>query len=207
MDGTLIDAADGIGDSMNYVLKNYNLPTHPRENYVGFIGDGMENLVIRSLPAEQRTDNFIKKCVTELKQTYAKLWMEKTTLYPGIAELLSNLKQLNFRLAILSNKPHKFTQVITDTLLSDWNFDAVYGLRDGYQRKPDPKTALEIAEQLEIDPGHFIYLGDSSTDIKTAINAGMYPVGVSWGYRSAESLITSGARHVIHSPEELISIL
>jgi phosphoglycolate phosphatase len=207
MDGTLIDAAEGIGDSMNHVLEQNDLAVHPLNDYIKWIGDGMENLVIRALPADKRDEDFVKKCVGELKVTYAELWSKKTHLYPGIADLLNVLRQHNFKLAILSNKPHQFTRVITDKLLSEWNFDAVYGLREGYQKKPDPTTALEIAGQLNIEPSNIIYLGDSSTDIKTAINAGMYPVGVSWGYRSTESLLEGGAQKVIHKPEELLSVI
>jgi len=206
MDGTLIDAAEGIGDSMNHVLEQNNIAAHPLSDYIKWIGDGMVNLVIGALPEDKRNDVFINKCVGELKVTYAEMWSEKTHLYPGISDLLTGLRKRNFKLAILSNKPHKFTRVITDSLLSIWDFDAVYGLREGYIKKPDPTTALEIAKHLGIAPEHFIYLGDSSTDIKTAMNAGMYPVGVSWGYRSVESLIESGAQMIINKPEELLSI-
>lgn len=207
MDGTLIDAADGIGDSMNHVLELNHLPVHPIKDYIKWIGDGMENLVISALPVNKREDTFINKCVVEMKVAYEKLWINKTHLYPGISELLTCLCQCNFKLAVLSNKPNKFTRIIIETLFKKWNFDAVYGLRDGYLRKPDPITALEIAAELGLDPSYFIYLGDSSTDIKTAINAGMYPVGVSWGYRSADSLIISGAKKIINEPKELLSII
>lgn len=207
MDGTLIDAADGIGDSMNHVLEQNILPVHPLKDYIDWIGDGMENLVICALPADKRDDNFINKCVAEMKVAYAEMWMNKTHLYPGISDLLTKLRQRNLKLAILSNKPHKFTRIITDKLLAKWKFDAVFGYRDGFPRKPDPITALVIARQFGLDPANFIYLGDSSTDIKTAINAGMYPVGVSWGYRSADSLIESGAQKVINKPIELLSII
>jgi len=204
MDGTLIDAADGIADSMNHVLKLNHLPSHPVKEYINWIGDGMENLVISALPSDKREDTFINKCVAEMKVAYSDMWMIKTHLYPGIAELLTNLRQLNLKLAVLSNKPNKFTRIITDKLLAKWNIDIVIGHRKGIPRKPDPTTALEIAQLLGLDPEAFIYMGDSSTDIKTAIHAGMYPVGVSWGYRSAESLIESGAQKIINEPKELL---
>lgn len=205
MDGTLVNSVDDIADSMNHVLSNNNFPTYPIKNYINWIGDGMKNLVISALPFEKRHDTIINKCVEEMKAVYALMWNHKTHLYPGISETLAILKERKIKLAILSNKPHKFTQLIAEKLFTKGTFDAVVGYREGYQRKPDPSVALEIANTTNLDPSNYLYLGDSSTDMKTAINAGMYPVGVSWGYRSTESLIESGAKKIINNPNELIS--
>jgi phosphoglycolate phosphatase len=207
MDGTLVNSVDDVADSMNLVLASNNLLIHPTSEYIQWIGDGMENLVISALPANYRDDSFVKKCVAEMKTNYDKMWMNKTHLYAGIAELLSALREFKIKLAVLSNKPHRFTQIIADKLLAEWNFDVVMGLNEGIPRKPDPTSALEIANQMNLNPKHFLYVGDTATDIQTAINAGMYPVGVSWGYRSTNSLIESGAKEIIYTPNELLSLL
>lgn len=207
MDGTLVNSVDDVADSMNLVLAKNNLLIHPTSEYIQWIGDGMENLVFSALPTNHRDDSFVKKCVADMKANYDKMWMNKTHLYAGIAELLSALREFKIKLAVLSNKPHRYTQIIADKLLSEWDFDAVMGLNDGIPRKPDPTSAIEIANQINLNPKHFLYVGDTPTDIKTANNAGMYPVGVSWGYRSIDSLIESGAQKIIHNPNELLSLL
>ena len=206
MDVTLINSVDDIADAMNQVLQQNHLPTHPVKKYCDWIGDGMKNLVITALPVNKREDVFINKYLEEMKAAYSDMWMNKTHLYPGIPDLLTVLRKRNIKMAILSNKPHRFTQIIADKLLTEWNFDVVMGYREGFLRKPDPSSALEIARQINIDPAFFLYLGDSAIDIITAINAGMYPVGVSWGYRSTNSLLESGAQKIIYNPNELLSL-
>jgi phosphoglycolate phosphatase len=206
MDGTLINSVDDIADAMNLVLQQNHLPVHPVDHYISWIGDGLKNLVTSALPDNNKDDAFINKCHEEMKAAYSVMWMNKSHLYPGIAELLTSLKDLKIKLAVLSNKHHKFTRIIADKLLGEWNFDVIMGFRDGFPRKPDPSSALEIARQIKIHPDLFVYVGDSSTDMLTAHNAGMYPVGVNWGYRSSESLIENGARKILLEPKELLSL-
>jgi len=92
-------------------------------------------------------------------------------------------------------------------LLPDWRFDAVVGERPPIPRKPDPSSALEIAHRLAIQPDRFLYLGDTAIDMKTANAAGMYAVGVLWGFRDAEELIAGGAKKLIAKPDELLEML
>ena len=94
-----------------------------------------------------------------------------------------------------------------DGFLPDWNFDVVFGQRDDVPRKPDPAGALEIAEKLDLSPSDFLYLGDTDVDMKTSIDAGMFPVGVLWGFRSAEELKESGAKVLIKRPSEALELL
>jgi phosphoglycolate phosphatase len=207
MDGTLINSVDDIADAMNLVLKQNNFEIHEVDSYVNWIGDGLRNLVISALPENSREPAIIDKCLEEMKEAYGKMWMNKSHLYPGIAELLSTLRLRNIKMAVLSNKNHSFTQIIADKILGPWEFDVVMGFTERFPRKPDPSSAIEIARQFDVDPALIIYVGDSGTDMKTAVNAGMYPVGVSWGYRTAEQLIENGAREVINHPDDLLDII
>jgi phosphoglycolate phosphatase len=83
----------------------------------------------------------------------------------------------------------------------------VLGARPSVPRKPDPAGALEIAGQLSISPADFLYLGDTGTDMKTACDAGMYPVGALWGFRSAEELEANGAKIMIKNPVQMLELL
>ncbi len=92
-------------------------------------------------------------------------------------------------------------------ILSRWHFDAVVGASSSIPMKPDPTATLEITHQLGILPSEFLYLGDSDIDMKTAINAGMYPIGALWGFRTRDELTAGGAKALIEHPCDLLRLL
>ena len=207
LDGTLLDSIEDMGDSLNRVLVDNGFPTHNRDAYCRFVGDGATNLISRALPEDKRADTIIRSCLDAFLEDYDKNWNVKTKLYDGVPELLDALTSRGLKISVLSNKPHRYTLKCMEGFLSDWNFDVVFGQRDDVPRKPDPAGALEIAEQLDISPSDFLYLGDTETDMKTSIDAGMFPVGVLWGFRSAEKLKESGAKELIKRPLEALDLL
>jgi len=207
LDGTLLDSIEDMGDSLNRVLDKNGFPTHNRDTYCRFVGDGATNLIRRALPEGKRTEAIINSCLKSFLVDYDKNWNVKTRLYDEIPELLDTLTSRGLKITVLSNKPHRYTLKCIDGFLSDWNFDVVFGQRDDVPRKPDPTGALEIAEQLNILPSDFLYLGDTETDLKTSFAAGMFPVGVLWGFRSAEELLENGAKVLINNPLEVLELL
>ena len=207
LDGTLLDTIEDIGDAANRVLKQNGFPAHNMDTYSRFVGDGATNLIIRALPEDKRIDTVIHPCLDAFLEDYGRNWNVKTRPYDGIPELLDALTARRLKMAVLSNKPHEYTKQCMEGFLSDWNFDVVFGQRDDVPRKPDPAGALEIAEQLSIPPSDFLYLGDTETDLKTSIAAGMFPVGVLWGFRSAEELQENGAKVLIKRPLDIMNIL
>ena len=207
LDGTLLDTIEDIGDAADRVLKQNGFPAHNMDTYSRFVGDGATNLIIRALPEDKRIDTVIHPCLDAFLEDYGRNWNVKTRPYDGIPELLDALTARRLKMAVLSNKPHEYTKQCMEGFLSDWNFDVVFGQRDDVPRKPDPAGALEIAEQLSIPPSDFLYLGDTETDLKTSIAAGMFPVGVLWGFRSAEELQENGAKVLIKRPLDIMNIL
>ncbi len=207
LDGTLLDTIEDICDAANRALEQYGFPTHTMDTYRKFVGDGALNLIIRALPEDKRDDAFSRPCYDAFLEDYSQNWNVKTRPYEGIPELLDTLTSRGLKMAVLSNKPHKYTIKCMEGFLPDWNFDVILGQRDEVPKKPDPTGALEIAEQLNISPSDFLYLGDTETDLKTSIAAGMFPVGVLWGFRSAEELKESGAKVLIKSPLEALDLL
>ena len=111
------------------------------------------------------------------------------------------------RAAVFSNKPHEFTKLCVARLLPRWAFAAVQGVSETNPPKPDPGGALAITEHLGVAPAEFLYVGDTNTDMKTAAAAGMFAVGVTWGFRSPEELLANGARALIDTPSELLGLL
>ena len=110
------------------------------------------------------------------------------------------------KLAVLSNKYDQTVRDAVDRYFGG-RFGVVRGERDGVPHKPDPAAALEIASELGVPPARSLYLGDTNTDMRTAVAAGMYPVGVLWGFRPAEELLASGARTLIAKPADLLALL
>jgi phosphoglycolate phosphatase len=203
LDGTLLDTIADIGQSMNCALLKNGFPLYTAEEYKYLVGEGVYNLAKNALPESMRNEKTINKLVSEMKEEYEKHWADSTLPYEGIPELLDFLTAGGYKLCVLSNKPHFFTQKIVDKFLSKWHFDVVFGERASIPIKPDPSGALEIASIMDINPQDFLYLGDTSVDMQTANNAGMYPVGVTWGFRKKEELLKSGAKLIINHPMEL----
>ncbi|MDP4092981.1 MAG: HAD family hydrolase [Bacillota bacterium] len=207
LDGTLLDTIEDLADSMNNVLRRFGYPIHDVEKYKYFVGDGIKNLVIRALPEESRNNDTIDACLSDMNEEYSRRWAEKTRPYDGITKLLDGLAERNIRTAILSNKPHAATLEVVKRLLPNQHFDVVYGERPPIPKKPDPAACLEIIKAMGFKAEEFLYLGDTNIDMKTANSAGMYAVGVLWGFRKADELLEGGAKKLISHPLELLELL
>jgi phosphoglycolate phosphatase len=207
MDGTLLDTLADLADSMNQVLKNFGFPEHPREAYKYFVGQGMDILVRKALPPEHLNESLVTQSIEAMREEYIKNWDRTTRPYPGIPEMLDALTRKGIPMTILSNKPHDFTRFVADKLLAKWTFPVILGARPEVPKKPDPAGALEIADSLKLPPKEILYLGDTGTDMRTATAAGMFPVGVLWGFRTASELTAEGAQVLIEHPQELLRYL
>lgn len=206
LDGTLLDTIDDITDSLNIVLSAKGYPTHSRDTVKYYVGDGIYNLVARALPVSVNKDELlIRQCLQMLEVEYEKRWDKYTVPYAGIAEMLDSLTRKGIKMAVLSNKPYRFTLEMVKKLLGKWEFVAIEGADPPrIPIKPNPKGAISIALSSGISPAKWVYLGDTVTDMQTAIASGMLPVGAGWGFRSADQLIAGGAVEVIDSPVQIL---
>ena len=208
LDGTLIDSLEDLADAVNQALAINGFPPRATGCFKHYIGRGPKVMVARALPEDGRNDEaVVEKCLVDFNGIYSSAFNVKTTLYEGIPDLLDEISERGLKKAILTNKPHVFTEKYVEELLSDWNFEVVIGQRDEIPRKPDPSGAFRISEQLGIDSSQIVYLGDSGVDMLTAVGAGMLPVGVLWGFRTEDELRENGAEHLIETPMDLLSIL
>lgn len=207
LDGTLLDTLTDLVDSVNSALGYLNFPQHESETYKYFIGNGREALAFRALPENQRSPVMVEKLVTYFNEEYTRRWANNTHPYQGVPELLDALTSRGITMAILSNKPHDFTELMVSKLLSRWQFDSVTGALPSVPKKPDPTAALKITRQLDVRPVEFLYLGDTDVDMETATAAGMYPVAALWGFRTAGELLAAGARSLIQQPTDLLGFL
>lgn len=207
LDGTLLDTIDDIADAINEVLVKRGFPAHDVATYKRTIGSGIEDLLTRLLPEGHCDADTVAACVGDVYKEYRKIKYSKTEPYEGIAELLDELVRRGVEIAVLSNKPNESAVRQIARYFPNHSFVRVQGAKPDMPLKPLPDVALEIMRDMNVQPSECIMVGDVEMDVLVAINAGMYPVGVSWGFRSAEELLACGAKKIIYDPLELISIL
>ena len=207
LDGTFLNSLTDIGYCTNKILLSRGLPSHNLKKIRGFLGSGLRHLVTSSLPQEYRYEKIIQEFIKDFEKTYRNNLFKNTTPYKGIPELLYELRRKKIKLTILSNKPQKFTSLSVKRLLPNWEFESVIGLRDGFPKKPDTRGFALIKKKLQLKSKEFLFVGDTEIDIKTAIKANCFPVGVLWGFSSKKTLKDNGARAIIKKPLELLDII
>jgi phosphoglycolate phosphatase len=206
LDGTLVDTLQDLADSMNAVLAARGHPTHGRDPYRRFVGDGVAELVRRALPPEAADEVTVAECVAEMREEYGRRLTAASRPYPGIEVLLAALRARGLKTAVLSNKPDPATRTLVAMLFPDHRFHAVRGARPGVALKPDPEAASELCAGLGVDPRRTLYVGDTDTDMATGRAAGMVTVGVAWGFRDPDELLRAGAEHLVHRPDQLLAL-
>ena len=205
LDGTLVDSIFDLGNAVNFALKENNLPLHPMSNYYTFVGNGMEDLVRRSMNEKGTDDELYIKVRKVFDEHYNAHSNDNTVAYNGIRELLASLKSKSVKTAVLTNKGHQYVGAILDRCFPDHEFDLYYGQRQGIERKPHPQSFELMLDELNVAKEDCLYIGDSEVDVKTALNAGVDLVAVTWGYRSADIIKEAGAEILVNSPEEILN--
>lgn len=208
LDGTLLDTLEDLADAVNAALVALGFPTHDVAAYRTFVGDGVETLMRRTLPPSAAADDRqVARAVDLQRAEYRTRWHAKTRPYPGVPEMLGELGRRGIRMAVLSNKPDAFVGEMVRHFFPAVRFEIARGARPGVPVKPDPGSALGIAAEMRVPVEDFLYLGDTNTDMRTAIDAGMTPVGALWGFRTEQELRESGARVLIARPADLVGLL
>lgn len=192
LDGTLLNTIGDLGGAGNWVCRKHGWPEHEPDEYKAMVGNGIPNLVSRFSPAEEQSPLIQLNALKEFNDYYSEHNMDNTCPYPGVPELVAKLKAAEVQLVVYSNKAEAFTQAIIAHYFPN-TFDFVLGKRQELPRKPDPAGVRYIMERVQADPEQTLFVGDSSVDIQTAHNAGLPAVGVTWGFRSKESLMEAGA--------------
>lgn len=206
LDGTLVDSLEDIAMAMTQTLNAYGFPGHALEAYRTFIGKGLLNLVKRALPTTVTNVDLIQEIYEGMLQNYSLACTKATRPYDGIIALLDELQTRQVPMAVFTNKAEDLAQKVVQDILPGY-FTEIRGLVTEAYKKPNPHVALDIAQQLQIQPEDLLFVGDSEVDMQTATNAKMLGVGVSWGYRSEAQLAVSGAGFIVHHPGEIIPLL
>jgi len=207
LDGTLLDTLQDMAEAVNAALARLGLPEHEVEAYRYFVGDGRRTMAMRSLPEDRRDDATLAQVLSYVTDEYDRRWMVHTRPYDGMPQLLDELTIRGIRLAVLSNKPQSYIELMLSRLLPRWSFEFVLGESPRFPRKPNPSGALYIADGMDLKPAECLYIGDSGVDMQTATAAGMYGVGVLWGFRTADELLSNGARALARRPADVLRFL
>lgn len=208
LDGTLIDSLADLGEAVNRMLVELGFPTHPAERFKAFIGDGAQKLVERALPTAKAGEvELLEQAVAAYQRHYEACWHERTVIYPGMLELIQELRQKGVKVGVISNKPHRFTVLCVAHFFPGLGFNVVFGQRANTPKKPDPAAAIEAAAICGVDLVDCVYVGDSGIDMQFAKAAGAVGIGVEWGFRDEAELRAGGSDHLVKDAGDLRRVL
>lgn len=205
LDGTLLNTIDDLGYACNYALEQTHYPVHPIEAYPAKVGNGINNLIRRALPAGEQTEANIRKVREHFVPYYNVHNCDYTRPYEGITEVLAALKARGHRLAVASNKYQAATEKIVRHFFPGV-FDVILGEREGIERKPNPQIVYDILARCGQETKR-LYIGDSLVDYETAKNAQMPFIGCSWGFVPLEQLQAAGIQTIVNHPKEILTYI
>ena len=201
MDGTVLDTLEDLWAAVNVSLRRFSLPEASLEAVRAGLGNGAAHLISCVAPEEKRDE-----VLAFYKPWYDAHCNLKTRPYPGILPLMGALRAGGVRQAIISNKPDPAVQELAKSYFPGL-LDSAVGESETVRRKPNPDAVLAAVKQMGLTVADCVYIGDTEVDLATAKNAGMACIAVSWGFRSREQLIASGATRIAATAEELEKLL
>ena len=201
LDGTLLSTLADLAASTNYALRTHHMPERSLDEVRRFVGNGVKKLMERAIPDGLNNPLFEETFAT-FRQHYMQHNLDTTQPYPGIMQLLEQLKAEGKNIAVVSNKFYAATRELCRHFFGDLVPVAI-GEREDIRKKPAPDTVIEALRELGVDNEGAVYIGDSDVDIMTAKNSGMPCVSVLWGFRDKEFLLEHGATTLISKPEDM----
>lgn len=205
LDGTILNTLDDLADAGNHALSEMGYPVHEVEKYRYFVGNGIPKLIERIIPSDSSREVY-EKVYDNFCSYYNEHMYDKTRPYDGMAELLSELHRKGIKLTVVTNKAHIFACEMVKKYY-DSTFDAVFGSVEGLPKKPDPYWVNKALEKIGCKPCDCIYAGDSSVDMQTARNSGIFSCGVLWGFRGRDELLENGAMSLASNTSELMRVI
>ncbi len=207
LDGTLLDTIADLAESTNHALKQLGYPTHDVETIRTFVGNGINKLLERALPAHEQTEENVMRMRSYFVPYYDAHNADLSSPYPGIVSLLEDLQAKGIMLAVASNKYQEATVKLVKHYFPMIDFVEILGQREGVNVKPDPSIVFDILKKANVSPEETLYVGDSGVDMQTAINAGVDAVGVAWGFRPRAELESFQPMGLIDKAEELLGFI
>lgn len=208
LDGTIADTVVSIATACNMALEDCGLQGRPVEEYNYYAGDGVQVLVERALNAAGDTKGeHLKKAIERYEYYFEEYCTYKVKPYEGIVETLEYMKNIGMKIAVLTNKPHKRAVTVVETVFGKGYFNLILGQQEDLSKKPNPEGAFIIASNFAVQPKECLYIGDTNVDMQTGNAAGMYTIGVLWGFRTKEELIEHNAHALVEYPKDLVQFI
>lgn len=207
LDGTLLDTIEGIAGTGNQVLTRRGYSQLSIDQYKQFVGDGVKRLIERMMQYHHIPSPLFDELMDDYNSIYKELANQKTKPYQGILDLIKDLRKRGIKTGVLSNKPHHQVKDIMPIYFSDDDFEEVLGHIDGYPHKPDPLSLKDMIKGMNLIESEVLYVGDTSVDMKTALQAGVKSVGVLWGFRDEKELVNSQASYIVSHPSQILEII
>ena len=204
LDGTLLDTITDLAASCNYALRTHGMSEHSVDDVRRFVGNGVRKLMERAIPHGAENPDFEATFAT-FREHYMHHSLDTTQPYPGIPEVLADLKARGCRLAVVSNKMMAATVELCRHFFPD-TIEVAIGEHEaeGIRKKPAPDTVFAALRELGVEKDRAVYVGDSDVDVQTAANSGLPCISVLWGFRDRDFLIQHGAKTFISAPSELL---
>ena len=205
LDGTLVNSIYDIGGAMNVALESLGQPTFPIEQYYKMVGNGMRKLCQRALAEDQH--HVLEELLQRYQTRYLAHCCDDTVVYEGVPQLLNELHEQGYKLAVITNKPADQAKRVMDTLLPGAPLDVVWGQQKPFAVKPDPAVYHHVCNLLGVQAGETLYCGDSDVDMLFAKNAGAKGAGCLWGFRDEAELKAAGADYLAKVPLGILECL
>ena len=206
LDGTLIDSRLDLVHSVNAALRHIERPELPEDVIASYVGDGAPILIQRALGGESANDALVRKGLDFFLSYYREHKLDHTTVYPGIRQALAMVRNSQNGvpriLAVLTNKPVIPSRAIVDALGLGQFFSQVYGGNSFATKKPDPAGARKLLHEYGVEPEQTAIVGDSHVDVRTGRNAGLWTIGVTYGF-APQTLEAEGPDVLVDSAEEM----
>jgi phosphoglycolate phosphatase len=206
LDGTLIDSRLDLVHSVNAALHHIGRPELPDDVIASYVGDGAPILIQRALGGEAVDEALIRKGLEFFLSYYREHKLDHTIVYPGIAEALAAIQRFSNgtprKMAVLTNKPVNPSRAIVEALGLGPFFCQIYGGNSFSTKKPDPEGALKLLEETGVQPEQAAIVGDSHVDVRTGRNAGIWTVGVTYGF-ATHTLENEPPDVLVEEPREL----
>lgn len=204
LDGTVFDTIQELAIAMNEARRLSGLELQPLEQVRAMVGNGIRNLIKRSLASDEGADS--DRVFNDFMEFYNEHCCENTYIYSGMEDVLNELRRRGVKLAIVSNKADYASCKIVNALLPGV-FDYVRGHREDTPLKPSPEVIYETLDILGVTVSEAVYVGDSEVDIRTAANSGMECISVDWGFKTHEFLVEHGASCIVSDSASLLGKL
>lgn len=204
MDGTILNTIDDIANAVNYMLRTCNFEERTVEEVKFFVGNGLMQTLRLSLPSDAPS-NMVDIMLPDFVEYYKKHSNICTKPYEGIVETIHKLREMGLKIAVVSNKRDEAVKDLCKVYF-DGCFDIALGEQEGISRKPAPDMVNMVINHYNIPKDKVVYIGDSDVDLMTAKNSEIDCVAVSWGFRTRDFLLKHGAKTIIDTPQELLSI-